>query len=164
MFTYWLKPSLTRREHQIYHSPAFIGAPLPGPDGRVAIVGPSGPAVTGPKPGIVILSRSGHPGRIAPGVKALGYPPLWGQTAPALVVPSVRGPAHLVYLNGRRAVLPHGWQPWSWNPAGTALPMLRGTTLGIWSPATPGQVTSIAAITAGFEIEDISWLAYDAKV
>ncbi len=163
VFTYWLKPSLTGQEHQIYRSPAFIGGPLPGPGGRVALVGPSGPVVTGPKPGIVILSRSGHARSISPGVKALGYPPLWGQTVPALVIPPVQGPAHLVYLNGRRETLPQGWQPWSWNPSGNALLMLRGTTLGIWSAARPGQVTPVTQITPGFEIEDISWLTHQAK-
>jgi len=164
VFTYWLKSSLTGREHQIYRSRQFIGGPLPGPDGHVAIVGPSGKPYPGQKPGIVVISHSGHARRIAPRVTEIGYPPLWGQTAPALVVPPVRGPAQLVFLNGRHMALPNGWQPWSWNPTGTELIVLRGTTLGIWSLAHPHRVKPVTQITPGFEIEDVSWLAKPANL
>ncbi len=130
VFTYWLKPSLTGRERQIYHSRLFAGEPLPGPKGQVAIVGPSGLPAPGQRPGIVVISRSGHSRTPPAGVKEIGYPPLWGLTARALVIPSAHGPAHLIFMAGRRLALPDGWQPWSWNPTGTALLMLRGTTLG----------------------------------
>lgn len=164
VFTYWLKPSLTGREHQIYRSRLFIGGPLPGPHGHVAIVGPSGPTAPGQKPGIVVISRSGLIRRVAARMKEMGYPALWGQNAPALVVPPLRGSAQLVFLNGRRIALPSGWQPWSWNPAGTEVLMLKGTTLGVWSHTHPRQVKPLTQITPGFEIEDVSWLAKPASL
>lgn len=164
VFTYWRKPSLEGREHVIYRSRQFIGGPLPGPRGRIAIVGPSGQTARGQKPGIMIISRSGRIRRVAARMKEMGYPTLWGETAPALVVPSARGPAQLVFLDGRRMTLPARWQPWSWNPAGTELLMLKGTTLGIWSLARPRHVIPVTTISPGFEIEDISWLAKPASL
>ena len=163
-FTYWLKPSLTGREHEIFRSRLFIGGPLPGPSGRIAIIGPSGQPYPGQSPTIVVISRSGRARRIPPRVKEIGYPPLWGQTAPALVLPQVGGPAQLVFLNGRRIALPDGWQPWSWNPAGTELLMEQGAALGIWSIKHPHRVIRLTHITPGFEIEDVSWLARPANL
>jgi hypothetical protein len=164
VFTYWRKSSPTGREHKIYSSRMFIGGVLTGPGGQVAIAGPSGQTAPGQKPVIVVISRSGHARTIAPGVKELGYPLLWGPAAPALVIPSASGDTSLIFQDGRRMRLPAGWQPWSWNPAGTELLMLRGSTVGVWSLTRPGQVTLVTQIAPGFEIGDISWLAKPARL
>jgi hypothetical protein len=163
-FTYWRKASPAGREHQIYSSPLFVGEPLAGPAGQVALVGPSGATAPGQSPGILIISPRGHLRKINPRMAEMGYPVLWGEHAPALAITAPTGRARLVYLNGRQTNLPAGWQPWSWNATGTALLMLKGTMLGIWSVVHPAAITELAHLNPGFQLENVSWLRRPAKI
>jgi hypothetical protein len=163
-FTYWAKPSPTGRERKIYSSRRFIGGPLPGPHGQIAIVGPSGPTAPGQKPGIVIISKTGRVHKVDPHFKEMSYPVIWGDTAPALAITLASGPARLVYPNGHQTALPAGWQPWSWNPAGTQLLMIKGTEIGIWSPGRPAHVQQITRLNRGFNTANVNWLTRPAKL
>jgi hypothetical protein len=118
----------------------------------------------GQKPGVLIISRTGRRRRLSAGISQMGYPPLWGEHAPALVVPPWKGPAELLFLNGKTQKLPAGWQAWAWNEAGNELLMLKGTTLGVWSMTRPHAVAPIGAVSPGFEIEDVSWLSKKAPL
>jgi hypothetical protein len=40
--------------------------------------------------------------------------------------------------------------------------MLSKTALGLWRPKNPGRVETIAALTPGFEIDQVSWLSHKA--
>jgi hypothetical protein len=162
-YTLWVKKSFAGPARMIYRQRTFPGVPIFGPRGQVAVVGPIGPSTAkSPKPGIVIISRTGKIRKLSPGFTELGYPPVWGQNAPALAIPPWKGPARLIFPDGRHQTLPTGWRPEAWNPSGTALLMLSKTSLGIWSLRNPGKVKAIARLTPGFEIDQVSWLARKA--
>jgi hypothetical protein len=161
-FTAWIKNSFTGAARIIYRQSTYPGVPIFGPRGQVAIIGPIGPLAKNQKPVVLIISRNGKIRKVATGLAEFGYPPVWGQNAPALVIRPWKGAARLIFPDGKHQVLPAGWQPHTWNPTGTALLMLSKTALGLWRPKNPGRVETIAALTPGFEIDQVSWLSHKA--
>jgi hypothetical protein len=72
--------------------------------------------------------------------------------------------AELLYPDGRRELLPGGWQPLAWSPDGTQLLMQAGAALGVWSMNMPRQVTRIGGITPGVQILQATWLTRKAPL
>ncbi len=107
-----------------------------GPHGQIAIEGWTGPQASR-RPGVLIY-RHGDVTTLTTGVSAIPSLLAWGHRAPALAVAFPANRAELLFPDGRRQPLPHGWQPLAWNQAGTQLLMQSATGLGIWSATAPG--------------------------
>jgi hypothetical protein len=160
-FTIWSKKSFTGPEHLIYSSKNDPGTPVVGPDGQTAVAGPVGPYLAkGQVPGAVIISRSGNVTRLRTGGGVQGYPPVWGDHAPALAIPTWgnAGNAQLYYQDGKRGSLPAGWRPLAWNPRGTELLVQHNDILGLWQSEEPHKIIAIGSMTKGFQVMQVSWL------
>jgi hypothetical protein len=150
------QPSVSKPPRVIFQQRSYTGVPLFGPHGQIAIFAPPGvPLKNQPKPGVLIISPAGHRRALKTGLTALGYPPLWGEHAPALEVPVNKGPYTLYFLNGRREPLPAGWRPETWTPDEKSILLLKGSTLGLWSLSNPGKVNIIGPVSKGVSIVEI---------
>jgi hypothetical protein len=112
----------------------------------------------------VIIYQHGDSRKLRTGVPAIPSLLVWGEHAPAVAVAFPSHVAELLYPDGRRKLLPRGWQPLAWSPDGTRLLMQAGAALGVWSMNTPGQVTRIGGITPGVQILQATWLARKAPL
>lgn len=155
-FTIWARRSFTGGQKAVYKRRADPGNPVLGPRDQIAIVG------VGRKK-VIIVSRRGKVRKLRTGF-SLGYPPVWGERAPAIAVNFENHPAELFFPGGRREQLPGGWHLLAWSPAGSRLLMQSGTSLGIWSMSAPHQVAVIGKISRGFQIVQTSWLMHKAPL
>lgn len=57
----------------------------------------------------------------------------------------------------RTTAIPSDWSIGCWNPPGTALLVTKGTSVGLWRPARPRQVTVVGASTV--PISGCAWLS-----
>jgi hypothetical protein len=163
-FTIWAKQSFTGPQRIRYWLRADPGEPLFGPGGQIAVAGPGGPYLAkGQTPAVVFISPGGSLHRFTTPMQG-EWLPVWGQSAPAVAVLAWKGPTELVFPSGKRELLPEGWAPLTWDPGGTRLLVLSGTTLGVWSLRDPGTVTVITTITPGFLIEEARWLTSKAPM
>jgi hypothetical protein len=158
----WVKSPQLNHQQFIYRVSFNDGIVQPafGPDQLLAMIGPFWQN-NHHRPDVVILGDDGTGGVVATlhtGFAQLGYVAFWGPSAPALVVGSSKGANELLFLSGRRQLLPAHWRPLAWNPAGRDLLMVNSTTLGIWSLARPRQVTIVGSISRGYQIPDAEWL------
>jgi hypothetical protein len=162
-FTIWTKRSFTGPGKIIYWGRMDPGSSFFGPGGKIAVVGPGGGTVKGQVPAVAFISPDGSARKFITPMQG-DMLPVWGEQAPAVAVPLWQGSAELVFPNGERKQLPVGWIPLTWDPTGTRLLVLLGTTLGIWSLKTPGTVTALAKISPGFQIEEARWLTKQAPL
>jgi hypothetical protein len=161
-FAIWTQPSFTSRATVVYRQRRPLAGPVFGPHGQIAIQGWTGRQGSR-HPGVLIY-RHGDVTTLTTGVSAIPSLLAWGHRAPALAVAFPAHRAELLFPDGRRQPLPHGWQPLAWNEAGTQLLMQSTTGLGIWSVTAPRQVRTVGIITPGMQILQAVWLASPAPM
>lgn len=61
-------------------------------------------------------------------------------------------------------MLPRGWLPLSWNPAGNQLLVQRGALLGLWSGRAPYHVAVLGKTSRHFTVLNVYWLANRAPL
>lgn len=155
-FTIWARRSFGGGQQAVYKRRTDPGNPVFGPRDQIAIVGVG-------RTRVVIVPRRGTVRNLRTRF-SLGYPPVWGEQAPALALNFKAHAAELFFPGGRREQLPGGWHPLAWSPAGGELLMQSGTSLGIWSVTAPRQVAAIGKISRGFQIVQASWLRRKAPL
>lgn len=89
---------------------------------------------------------------------------VWQPNAIALAVASVTHQTELIYRSGRRQMLPRGWLPLSWSPAGNQLLVQHGALLGLRSVPTPHQVAVLGKTSRDFTVLNVDWLANRAPL
>ncbi len=161
-FEIWTRRSFSGRGSVLLRQRHPLAGPVFGPHGQVAVEGWDGRP--GQRKPSVIIYRGGAERQLLTGVNAIPSLVAWGQQAPAVALAYPAHAAELLFPDGRRQLLPLGWQPLAWNPAGTQLLMQSARALGIWSVSAPRQVTRIGAITAGVQILQADWLARKAPL
>jgi len=159
-FAIWTQRSFNGQAELVYRQYRPLDGPVFGPGGQIAIEGWDGrPGMRQPT---MIIYGHGGSRKLHTGVSAIPSLVAWGQHAPALAIAFPAHDAELLFPDGTRQPLPHGWQPIAWNPAGSALLMQSPTALGVWSPQTPGRVATIGTLTPGVQILQAVWLARKA--
>ncbi|GEM_PF-5056028 len=130
-----------------------------GPDRMLALVGPYWTNLRG-APDVLIFSDDGHGpviGGLRSGFRELGYNSFWGPTAPALVVGSSKDTFEVLYLTGRRQMLPPGWRPLAWSPDGRQILLFGHRSLALWSPRAPTRITVIGPVNRGYFVTSAEW-------
>jgi hypothetical protein len=89
---------------------------------------------------------------------------VWSANAPDLVVAAWPLKAEAIGSSGRRRLLPAGWFPMAWNPAGTKLLVASKTSIGLWAPDRPGAVRTIGPLSPGVEVAAATWLNRGASL
>ena len=158
----WTRSSWTARDRLVYRVPENDGLVQPafGPHRMLAMIGPFWQNV-GRHPDVVIRADDGKGpaiGKLRSGFTKLGYAAFWGPGAPALVVGSSDREFELLFLSGKRELLPAGWRPLAWNPAGSKILMASRTSLRIWSLSQPHQVQLVGPVSHGYSIIGGEWL------
>jgi hypothetical protein len=125
---------------------------------------PGADLAKGQKPTVLIVSRTGAVRHLRTGFGELGYPPVWGQHAPALAIPPIRGAEKLFFPNGRQQQLPIGWRALSWSPDDTRLLVLSRSSLGVWSMARPHHISVIGPVNRASEVIEATWLSGPARL
>lgn len=159
-FVIWTRRSFDGHGTVLLEQRHPLAGPVFGPDGQIAVEGWGG---AGQKPSVLIYSGDGVR-RLLTGINAIPSLVAWGKHAPALALAFPAHAAELLYPDGHRQLLPSGWQPLTWNPAGTQLLMQSAHALGIWSMSSPDQVTRIGPSTPGVQILQADWLAKKAPL
>jgi hypothetical protein len=159
-FEIWTRRSFSGRGTVLLRQRHPLAGPVFGPHGQIAVEGWVG---AGQKPSVLIYTGDGVR-RLLTGISAIPSLLAWGERAPALALAFPAHAAELLFLDGHRQLLPAGWQPLTWNPAGTELLMQSARSLGIWSMSAPGQVTRIGPSTPGVQILQADWLAKKAPL
>lgn len=158
-FEIWTRRSFSGRGTLLLRERHPLAGPVFGPHGQIAVEGWDGPGQRKPS---VLIYRDGTVRRLLTGINAIPSLVAWGQHAPALALAFPAHAAELLFPDGHRRLLPLGWQPLAWNPEGTELLMQSARALGIWSVASPGQVTRIGTSTPGVQILQADWLTKKA--
>jgi hypothetical protein len=158
----WARSSWAGRDHLVRRYPKLSGVidPAFGPRHMLALVGPDWTNLHG-RPDVVILSHDGMGPvlqTLHSGFRKVGYNVFWSPTAPALVIGSSADTFELLYLSGRRVLLPSGWRPLAWSPAGSQLVLFGHESLASWSPSAPTVVTTIGPVNRGYYITQAKWL------
>jgi len=161
-FAIWVRRCCPARGSAVRRQTRAVTGPVFGPHGQLAVQGFASQAGR-PAPAVIIYQH-GDSRKLRTGVPAIPSLLVWGEHAPAVAVAFPSHVAELLYPDGRRELLPRGWQPLAWSPAGTQLLMQAGAALGVWSVSTPGQVTRIGGITPGVQILQATWLARKAPL
>jgi hypothetical protein len=159
-FVIWTRRSFDGRGTVLLKQRHPLAGPVFGPHGQIAVEGWGG---ADQKPSVLIYSGDGVR-RLLTGISAIPSLVAWGEHAPALALAFPAHAAELLYPDGQRQSLPPGWQPLTWNPAGTQLLMQSAHALGIWSMSSPDQVTRIGPSTPGVQILQADWLAKKAPL
>lgn len=159
-FAIWVRGCCGGRGRVVHRQTRAVTGPVFGPHGQLAVQGWVSQA--GRRVPAVTIYRDGARRKLRTGVPAVPSLLAWGEDAPAVAVAFPSHVAELLYPDGRRELLPRGWQPLAWNPDGTQLLMQDGAALGIWSMRAPGVVTRIGGITPGVQILQATWLARKA--
>jgi hypothetical protein len=156
------RSSWTGRDRLVRRYPRLSGVidPAFGPHHMLALVGPDWTNLHG-RPDVVILSDDGRGPVVRmlhSGFGQVGYNAFWGPDAPALVIGSSKDRFELLYLSGRRILLPAGWRPLAWSPSGRQIVLFGHQSLGLWSPCAAGRVKSIGPVGKGYGITQALWL------
>jgi len=157
----WTRRSFSGRGSVLLQQRHPLAGPVFGPHGQIAVESWGGPGQSKPS---VLVYRDGRARQLLTGINAIPSLVAWGQHAPALALAYPAHVAELLFPDGRRQLLPPGWQPLTWNPAGTELLMQSPRALGIWSMSAPGRVTRIGVSTAGVQILQADWLTSKAPL
>ena len=160
-FEIWTRRSFSSRGNLLVRQRHPLAGPVFGPHGQIAVEGWGGPGQTKPS---VLIYRDGAMRRLLTGINAIPSLVAWGQHAPAVALAYPAHVAELLFPDSHRQLLPPGWQPLAWNPAGTELLMQSARALGIWSMTSPGQVTRIGAVSPGVQILQADWLTTKAPL
>lgn len=147
--------------------PKYSGSVVPafGPHRELALIGPYWTNMHG-HPDVLVLAGDGRGPiirRLQSGFTQLGYNAFWGPGAPAMVVGSSADTFELLFPSGRREMLPKGWRPLAWDPAGRRILLFGHRSLGIWSLLPPHRVTVIGPVSRGFDVFQAAWLASPAR-
>jgi hypothetical protein len=161
-FAIWVRRCCPGRDTVVHRQTRAVTGPVFGPHGQIAVEGFASQA--GQRAPAVIIYRDGDSRKLRTGVPAVPSLLAWGEHAPAVAVAFPSHVAELLYPDGRHELLPRGWQPLAWNPAGTQLLMQAGAALGVWSMRSPGLVTRVGGITPGVQILQATWLARKAPL
>jgi hypothetical protein len=154
--------SFTSKSVIIYTSRTPLADPVFGPANQIAFI-------RQPKIGdynsttVIVRSRDGRLRVVKTGF-ADPDSLVWSATAPDLVVAAWPLKAEAISSSGRRRLLPAGWFPLAWNPAGTRLLVVSRTSIGLWIPASPGAVRIIGPLNPGVEVGTASWLDRPASL
>lgn len=160
-FEIWTRRSFSSRGNLLVRQRHPLAGPVFGPHGQIAVEGWGGPGQTKPS---VLIYRHGTVRHLLTGINAIPSLVAWGQHAPAVALAYPAHAAELLFPDGHRQLLPAGWQPLAWNPAGTGLLMQSPRALGIWSITSPGQVTRIGTVSPGVQILEADWLTSKAPL
>jgi hypothetical protein len=160
-FEIWTRRSFSSEGSLLLRQRHPLAGPVFGPHGQIAVEGWGGPGQRKPS---VLIYRDGDVRQLLTGINAIPSLVAWGQHAPALALAFPSHAAELLFPDGHRQLLPLGWQPLTWNPDGTELLMQSARALGIWSVASPDQVTRIGAVTPGVQILQADWLTRKAPL
>jgi hypothetical protein len=160
-FEIWTRRSFSSQGSLLLRQRHPLAGPVFGPHGQIAVEGWGGAGQR--KPSVLIYSR-GDVRRLLTGINAIPSLLAWGQHAPALALAFPAHAAELLFPDGHRQLLPAGWQPLTWNPDGTELLMQSARALGIWTVASPDQVTRIGAVTPGIQVLQADWLTRKAPL
>jgi hypothetical protein len=148
--------SFTSTSKVVYQSRTPLSDPVFGPANQIAfIVQPKASDYS--STAVFLRSANGHVHAVTTG---LGNPDslVWSANAPDLVVASWPLKAEAISSNGKRKLLPAGWSPMAWNPAGTRLLVASKTSIGLWAPANPAVVHIIGPLSPGFVVGIASWV------
>lgn len=164
-----IRPSFTSAGHVILRTRQYL-VPSWGPHNSVAAVVNGHPAfLKGLRSRLLVISPRGHAREIKTGYRLIRQA-VWSQHAPAIAVSDWANHGEIIWPSGRRQPLPSGWQPAAWNPAGNALLIWRlnkagaPSSLAVWHPRAPGQVTLIGPAAPGTGIAIIAWLPHPAAM
>lgn len=163
-FAVWVTSSFSERGRIIYKQPDTVVGESFGPQDQIAVMNrPYFPPIHGKHAHLLIISPDGK-------VKVL-YTPFWSlaevvwqPNAIALAVASVAHQTELIYRGGRRQMLPRGWLPLSWSPAGSQLLVQHGALLGLWSPSASNRVDVLGKTSRHFTVLNVDWLASRAPL
>ncbi len=157
-FAVWATGSFTSRGRIVYKQADTLGGEGFGPGGQIAVMDrPSFPPIHGRPAHVLIISPSGKVRTVdTPFAEIDGV--VWQPNAVALAVSAVSGTTQLIFSDGQRQLLPEGWQPLTWNPAGDELLAQRDNMLGLWYSRTPRHITPIGVTNRNFTVLNIEWL------
>jgi len=148
--------SFTSKSVIIYTSRPPLSDPVFGPANQIAFI--RQPRISDYNSTTVIVrSADGHLRVVKTGF-ADPDSLVWSAKAPDLVVAAWPLKAEAISNGGRRKLLPAGWFPMAWNPAGTELLAASRTSIGLWSPASPETVHIIGLLSPGVEVGIASWV------
>jgi hypothetical protein len=157
----WKRPDRIVRRYPNYSGGVVAAF---GPHRELALIGPYWTNLHG-RPDVLVLARDGRGPvirRLRSGFTQLGYNSFWGPGAPAMVAGSSADTFELLFPSGRREMLPKGWRPLAWDPAGRRILLFGHRSLGIWSLAHPHRVTVIGPVSRGYDVFQAEWLASPA--
>jgi hypothetical protein len=146
----------------IYTSRTPLSDPVFGPANQIAFIRQP---KTGDYDSTTVIVRSAD-GKLSAVKTGFTDPDslVWSANAPDLVVTAWPLKAEAISSGGRRMLLPAGWFPMAWNPAGTRLLVASTKSLGLWAPASPARVRTIGALSPGVEVGTASWLDRPASL
>jgi hypothetical protein len=155
----WVTSSFSAPGHIIYKQRSDLGGEAFGPGGQIAVMNrPYDPPYPGKHAHLLVISPAGA-------VRTMPTPfwsldtVSWQPDAVALAVSSVTNRTELIYPGGRTRMLPRGWQPLAWNPAGSKLLLQDGLLLGLWSAAAPRGIIVLGQTSRHFTVLNVDWLA-----
>lgn len=154
--------SFTSTSKVVYQSRTPLSDPVFGPANQMAfIVQPK----TSDYSSTTVLARSAN-GHVHVVKTGFANPDslVWSANAPDLVVTSWPLKAEAISSNGKRKLLPAGWFPMAWNPAGTKLLVASKTSIGLWAAASPAVVHTIGPLSPGVVAGIASWLGLPASL
>jgi hypothetical protein len=155
----WVTSSFASRGHIIYKQLTDLGGEAFGPDGQIAALNrPGDPPYPGEHAYLLVISRNGTVRHMLTPFWSLATV-IWQPNAVAIAVSSVTNRTELIYPGGRTRMLPPGWQPLSWSPAGNKLLVQHGALLGLWSADLPAAITVLGKTSRQFAVLNVDWLA-----
>jgi hypothetical protein len=159
-----IKKSFTAPARLFYRKKAVLMDTAWGPGDSIAVMTQSHyPGSPGPDPKVIIINRSKKITTVQNDLKEDIGALVWNEHGGGLVPWANKG--EVIYSAKRRYMLPSGWLPATWNPAGTRLLVQKGgRELGLWSPSQPHVVTAIGSIPKSTVIGQIYWLAKPARL
>ena len=148
--------SFTSGSQVVYQSRTPLSDPVFGPAGQIAFIAqPKTSDYDSTK--VLVRSANGHLRVVKTG---LPNPDslVWSANAADLVVASWPLKAEAIGSNGKRKLLPAGWFPLAWDPAGTKLLVASKTSIGLWAPAHPAVVHVLGPLSPGVVVGPASWV------
>jgi hypothetical protein len=154
----WVTPSFAAPGHIIYKQRSDLGGEAFGPRGQIAVLNrPGDPPYPGKHAHLLVISPAG-PVRTVPTPFWSLATVIWQPDAAAMAVSSVTNRTELIYPGRRTRLLPRGWQPLTWNPAGNRLLVQHGLLLGLWSAAAPRAIIVLGQTSRHFTVLNVDWL------
>jgi hypothetical protein len=159
-----VKKSFSGQARVLYRAKAVLMDTAWGPDDSIAVMTQSHyPGTPGPDPEVIIIDKSGKITTVKNDLKQDIGALVWNEQNGGLVPWSHEG--EVIYSATRRYMLPTGWLPATWNPAGTQLLVQKaGTEFGLWTPSRPHVIQVIGSIPKSTVVGQFYWLAKPTKL